>query len=242
MQTLRFRRVQLAISSSLANRCGLWTRRLLLKNSRAHRQHDRSSTASSNPHTFPNATNCRFALPQNPSAPRPRSPPIIHSLLLHKHLPGFQYFRQIFRKDVLIFTTTDQDQLKHPRRLNDTSNFHLRPRILDNRSRRKAKEHGSGKENIGIHKGSEYDTGICCRIFHVGCQDQRRERGDSRMGIVGACGQCAADYQLGVCESLAPENDSCGGTQRADRSGFTSAHLPTTMASYLFSMLCRHHC
>ena len=192
----RFCRVNFAISFSFANRC---------KHSRAHHQHDRSSTATSNPPMFSNATNRGFAVPQNPSSPRARSPPIIHSLLPHGRLPSPKAFYQVLRKDVLIFTTTHQNQLEHPHRLNNTSNLHLRHGVLDNRSRRRAEEYGFGREDMGIHGGSGYDTGIRGRILHVGCQDQRRECGNSRMGIVGARGQRAADYQLGICESLASQ-------------------------------------
>lgn len=46
---------------------------------------------------------------------------------------------------------------------------------------------------------------------------------------------------LGFVSLSSLKNDSCGGTQRADRYGFTSVHSPTTMASYLSSTPCRHH-
>ena len=181
------------------------TRGLLPHQSRAHRQHDRPSTASSKPHTFSNAANCGFAVPQNSSSPRPRSPPIIHGVLPHGCVPSSKSFYQVLRKDVLVFTATHQDQLEHSRRFNNTSNLHLLPGILDNRNRRRAEKHERRREDMGIHWGSGNDTGIRGRVFHVGCQDQRCECGDSGMGIVGACGQRAADYQLGVCESLAPQ-------------------------------------
>ena len=54
---------------------------------------------------------------------------------------------------------------------------------------------------MGLHWRARYDAGVRGRILCMGCQDQRYECGDSRMGIAGACGQCAADYELGVCTS-----------------------------------------
>ena len=47
---------------------------------------------------------------------------------------------------------------------------------------------------MGIHRRARDDASVRGRILHMGCQDQRYECGDSRMGIAGACGQRAADY------------------------------------------------
>ena len=78
----------------------------------------------------------------------------------------------------------------------------------------------------------------------MGCQDQRHECRDSRVGIAGACGQCVADYQLGLCKS----SDARRGLARiaidvhgADPLRATSVLLPTTTVWPSSSMPCRHH-
>ena len=57
---------------------------------------------------------------------------------------------------------------------------------------------------MGIYRRAGHDASVRGGVLHMGCQDQRYERGDTRMGIAGACSQRAADYQLGV-RKFAPD-------------------------------------
>ena len=184
----------MTVSCSLSTCCDFVSWRSTSLTTDIVSRHDRSPAATSSPRFFLSAATCEYTVPYNPSSPCPRSPTGIHCLLPNGHHSSPYTLYPLFPGHLLILTITDQDQLEYSSRLNDSSHLHLRTGTLGGCSRRRAKEHESGRESMGIHGRAGYDASFRCRVLHLGCQDQLHKLGYFRVGIAGARGQCATDY------------------------------------------------